>query len=145
MAELQRLAALCGFGVGLDEALWDRLVCGLNSTMEGLQKKLLGVPDLTLTKAMGMAISFETVEQEGKQLHATLIPNRESAVLTVRPTTTPGSERATMHVFVVAEQATNRKVAGVNHSLVVNVATSRQCVRQHVPHTGQIETGEQTW
>lgn len=51
MAELCQLANKCNFGTHLDEALRDRLVCGLHNVTT--QKKLLAEEDLTLKKAYG--------------------------------------------------------------------------------------------
>ena len=41
VAKLRRLATHCQFGENLDDALRDRLVCGLKPALEGAQKKLL--------------------------------------------------------------------------------------------------------
>ena len=49
LAELKRLATHCQFGAFLEEALRDRLVCGLRS--ESVQKRLLAETDLTLKRA----------------------------------------------------------------------------------------------
>ena len=48
--QLQRLARTCDFGAFLDEALRDRLVCGLQNS--GTQKKLIR-PDLTEASGYG--------------------------------------------------------------------------------------------
>ena len=53
LAEFRRLAAGCTFGDHLEEALRDRLVCGLHS--ESIQKRLLSEADLTLAKAVDLA------------------------------------------------------------------------------------------
>ena len=47
LSELRRLAATCSFGSFLEEALRDRLVCGVLS--EAMQRKLLTEADLTLS------------------------------------------------------------------------------------------------
>lgn len=52
VAELRWLATHCQFGDNLDEALRDWFVCGLKLSLEGAQKKLLAVKELTLTKAV---------------------------------------------------------------------------------------------
>ena len=49
VAELKRLANNCQFGQYLDEALRDRLVCGMRS--QSTQKRLLAEADLTFSKA----------------------------------------------------------------------------------------------
>ena len=66
VAEVRRLAARCSFGNYLDEALRDRIVCGLNS--EAMQKHLLTENDLTLPKTI--AQSMETAQKDAKALQA---------------------------------------------------------------------------
>lgn len=96
IAELRCLATHCEFGTGLDEALRDRLVCGLKPTLEGLQKKVLSVADLALSKALAMAVSYETVEQEAKQFQSDMSMERGASsqsamILPVKQSTvTPG-------------------------------------------------------
>jgi len=63
--ELRRLARTCNFGNFLDEALRDRLVCGLANG--GTQKKLLSEKDLTLKKAVEVATATEMAVLEGPQ------------------------------------------------------------------------------
>jgi len=52
-AELQRLATHCDYGAFLEQALRDRLVCGLRN--EAAQKHLLSKANLTLEKALEIA------------------------------------------------------------------------------------------
>ena len=66
MAELRRLSTHCKFGAFLDEALRDRLVCGLRS--ESIQKKLLTEADLTLTKAINLSVGMEAADKNAKSL-----------------------------------------------------------------------------
>lgn len=66
MAELRRLSTHCKFGAFLDEALRDRLVCGLRS--EPIQKKLLTEADLTLTKAIDLSVGMEAADKNAKSL-----------------------------------------------------------------------------
>ena len=61
VAELRRLAADCKFEGYLEEALRDRLVCGLRN--ENTQKRLLTDPELTLAKAIDVAQSMEAAER----------------------------------------------------------------------------------
>ena len=68
VAEVRRLAARCSFGNYLDEALRDRIVCGLNS--EAMQKHLLTENDLTLPKTIDIAQSMETAQKDAKALQA---------------------------------------------------------------------------
>ena len=67
LAELHCLAIHCQFGTQLENALRDRLVCGLKPSLQGAQKKLLGIKDLTLQKAIDVASSFESVEKNAEQ------------------------------------------------------------------------------
>ena len=53
MAELRKLSIHCEFQAYLDEALRDRLVCGIRD--QTTQRKLLTVPKLTLAKALEIA------------------------------------------------------------------------------------------
>ncbi len=66
MAELRRLTTHCQFGGHLDEALHDRLVCGLRDV--DIERKLLAVPDLTLTKALEIAQGSEAAVKTAKSL-----------------------------------------------------------------------------
>jgi len=65
-AELRRLAIHCQFGEYLDQALRDRLVCGLKS--EVTQRRLLSEPDLRLKRAIEVAQSMEAAERNTQQL-----------------------------------------------------------------------------
>ena len=62
VVELKRLALKCEFGTFLEEALRDRLVCGLKSVQ--IQKKLLAERDLTFKKAFETAQSMELASKE---------------------------------------------------------------------------------
>ena len=66
VVELKRLALKCEFGTFLEEALRDRLVCGLKSVQ--IQKKLLAERDLTLKKA------FETAQSIKEDFRDTTVP-----------------------------------------------------------------------
>ena len=61
VAELRRLATHCEFGEYRDQALRDRLVCGLRS--ENIQKRLLSEADLTLARAVEIAQGMEAAHQ----------------------------------------------------------------------------------
>ena len=61
VAELRRLAIHCEFGEYQNQALCDRLVCGLRS--ENIQKRLLSEADLTLTRAVEIAQGMEAAHQ----------------------------------------------------------------------------------
>ena len=66
MAELRRLSTHCGFKSYLNEALRDRLVCGLRS--ESTQRRLLAEKDLSLQKAMEIAQGMEAADRNAKSL-----------------------------------------------------------------------------
>ena len=61
VAELRRLATHCEFGEYRDQALRDRLVCGLRS--ESIQKRLLSEADLTLARAVEISQGMEAAHQ----------------------------------------------------------------------------------
>ena len=66
MAELRKLATHCDFRNYLNEALRDRLVCGLVN--HNIQRKLLTEADLSLTRALEIAQSMEAAEANMKKL-----------------------------------------------------------------------------
>lgn len=72
LAALRRLATHCKFEAYLDEALRDRLVCGLRS--ESTQRRLLSEADLTLQKALELAQSREAADKNTKSLKTTDTP-----------------------------------------------------------------------
>ena len=61
------LAERCNFGQFLEDALRDRLVCGLRS--EAIQRRLLAEEELTLKKAHDVAYSMETATKQASELH----------------------------------------------------------------------------
>ena len=90
LAQLRRLASRCKFGAFLDEALRDRLVCGLDS--EPTQKVLLTKANLTLDKALEIAQGMEAATLKAKELKGS---HRSDAVLTVSsppPVTTSSTQ-----------------------------------------------------
>ena len=68
LAKLQKLAETCEFGGYRDEALRDRLVCGITS--QTIRRKLLGEADLTLKKAVDIAVGMELTDKEITQISA---------------------------------------------------------------------------
>ncbi|XP_039602322.1 uncharacterized protein K02A2.6-like [Polypterus senegalus] len=66
VAELKKLSEYCQFGDGLNDALRDRLVCGI--LQEGIQKRLLIEADLTFKRAVEIAISMETAAKDALEL-----------------------------------------------------------------------------
>ena len=65
-AQLHRLSAKCKFGAHLDDALHDRLVCGLRS--EAMHKRLLSMKDLMFQEALDTAQAIETADKSTKTL-----------------------------------------------------------------------------
>ena len=68
VAELRRLAAKCAFGAYLDEALRDRLVCGLQN--EQIQRGLLSEADLDLEKAVKRATAMDVAQSQAQAMKA---------------------------------------------------------------------------
>lgn len=66
LAELRKLAEYCDFGANLNDSLRDRFVCGLKA--ENIQKRLLSEAQLTLTKALEMAVAMETGTKDATEL-----------------------------------------------------------------------------
>lgn len=56
LAKIQKLAETCDFGAFRDEALRDKLVCGLRD--KSIKRKLLGEEDLPLKKAIQIAVGW---------------------------------------------------------------------------------------
>ena len=67
VAELRRLSTRCKFDDYLEQALRDRLVCGLRN--EGTRKRLLSEADLTSAKAL--ELGFEAAEKNAQQFKDT--------------------------------------------------------------------------
>ena len=65
LAELKKLWLYCEFETNLNDALRDRLVCGLHNEL--IQKRLLSEPDLSLAKASEIALAAvkDTLELQG--------------------------------------------------------------------------------
>ena len=68
MAALRKLTERCEFKDYLEEALRDRLVCGLRS--ETAQRRLLSEKDLKLQTAYDIAVSMETASRQASELQA---------------------------------------------------------------------------
>ena len=86
IAELRRLSTHCEFGDYLDQALRDRLVCGLRS--ESAQKRLLSGAKLTLTKAMELSQGMEAAERNAKSLKGTEATIQKLSLLARRSAST---------------------------------------------------------
>ncbi|XP_051515496.1 uncharacterized protein zgc:165409 isoform X2 [Myxocyprinus asiaticus] len=65
VAELKQCASKCEFGGNLDEALRDRFVSGIQS--KSCQRRLLSEHRLTFSRALEIALSMETADQDTKQ------------------------------------------------------------------------------
>ena len=72
IAKLRRLASKCDFRAYLEEALRDRLVCGLLS--EPIQRALLSEVDLTLKRAFQVAQGMEAAHKNAQSLKASKLP-----------------------------------------------------------------------
>ncbi|GBO38636.1 hypothetical protein AVEN_122174-1 [Araneus ventricosus] len=66
IVKIKELASKCNFGAFLNDALRDKLVCGLQS--EQIQNKLLSEKDIDFAKASEMALAMETASRETKSL-----------------------------------------------------------------------------
>ena len=66
LTDLRKLTEHCKFGRALNDALRDRLVCGIKN--ENIQKKLLSVSDLTLQKATENSSAMETAAKDAIEL-----------------------------------------------------------------------------
>ena len=62
IAELRKLITHCEFRDYLDQAIWDRLVCGLNS--KAIQKRLLSERKMTLATALVIALGMKQLQRE---------------------------------------------------------------------------------
>ena len=66
LASLQKLAEKCEFGEFLDQALRDKLVCGIQN--ETIQRRLLTEKELTAARAYEIARGMEVAHQKSTQL-----------------------------------------------------------------------------
>ena len=68
IAELKKLSLHCEFGDFLDQALRDKLVCGIGNSK--IRKRLLVEKDLTFSKASQIANAIECAENESSHMTA---------------------------------------------------------------------------
>ena len=68
--ELRKHATRCNFGGNLNEALRDRLVCGLRNMQ--IQKRLLSEAKLKYSKAVEIAVAMETAIRDASELQSEL-------------------------------------------------------------------------
>ena len=73
VAVIKGLLEHCEFGSYLEDALWDRFVCGLKC--ETVQKRLLTEKDLTFKKAVDYAVLTEMAARDIQQLSSSLKKN----------------------------------------------------------------------
>ena len=71
VAELKKLATHCNFGANLNEALRDRLVCGLQNMQ--IQRRLLSEAKLKYSKAF-QGVAMEAAVRDASELHSELHP-----------------------------------------------------------------------
>jgi len=67
VAALRQIAKYCEYGETLNMMLRDHLVCGINH--QATQKRLLAEKNLTLEKALEIALAIEAADNDVKQLH----------------------------------------------------------------------------
>ncbi|XP_057202332.1 uncharacterized protein K02A2.6 [Triplophysa rosa] len=87
VAELKKLSEHCQFGDGLNDALRDRLVCGIVN--ESTQKRLLTEADLTFKCAVEIAVAMETAARDAVELRsgARMYVNKVATVYKPKKTT----------------------------------------------------------
>ena len=68
VAELKKLSVKCNFGDFLDDALRDKLVCGLRNT--AIQERLLSIDQLNFSTACQNAVMLEQATTDAKQLQS---------------------------------------------------------------------------
>ena len=66
IAALRMLAIHCDFGATLNDTLRDRFVCGLRR--QAIQRKLLSESNLTLQKAVEIALSTEAASRDASEM-----------------------------------------------------------------------------
>ena len=64
---LKRLAVHCNNGEHLNQALWERFVCGLNNLM--IQNKVLNMGDLVFKKGCSIAETMEGEDRNTQEFH----------------------------------------------------------------------------
>ena len=85
VTELKRMAKHCNFRTYLNEALCDRLVCGLRN--KAIQKQLLSEAELTFERAIQIAQGMESAERNCSELHGTeAVCQAKEAIVSVKST-----------------------------------------------------------
>ena len=99
----------CEFGAFLEQALRDRLVCGIHS--EGIQKRLLAEADLTLATAVKIAQGMETAENNSRAFKDT-VPSVQH--FSVGTTLTTQTKKACYRCGQTSRDQTNCRFRGEN-------------------------------
>ena len=107
-AELKKLSTHCSFGTHLDDALRDRFVCGLRSTI--VQKKLLAEKNLTFAGAVEIASNLQRVESQARTMNS----SGDSY-------TTPSIQKVTPHHVFIVESLTTLQVSVVIRTHYVSI------------------------
>ncbi|KAB0800460.1 hypothetical protein PPYR_01180 [Photinus pyralis] len=133
IVELKQLSNTCKFGAFLEEALRDRLVCGLYS--EALQKKLLAERELTFAKACTMAQAHEMAASQVKLLSAGEVHSMKKTESSRVSYNTKGSNnRQSSSKQSSSKPSTNQQSEqskqNKDHVIGVAGATTQICVRQ---------------
>ena len=99
VAELRKLATHCNFGGNLNEALRDRLVCGLRNMQ--IQKRLLSEAKLKYSKAVEIAVAMETAIRVASELQSEVNSNPVPHIdkLTEHSKPTPAKPATIPHCF----------------------------------------------
>ena len=91
MAHLRRLATHCQFGAFLEEALRDRLVCGLRNHC--IQRRLLSESNLSLQKAVEISTGMEAAELNSKTISTSSVTEEVKQVSSSTSTSVNGPKK----------------------------------------------------
>ena len=128
VVELKRLASTCQFGTFLNDALRDRLVCGMLNTQS--QKKLLAEKELTLVRAVQLAVAYEMANKQAQEFQPrSIVDSTGASVKRVETTKKPYRKQGT----------TPRKHNdGAKSTAAAGTTTNKdsccyRCLEQHTP------------
>ncbi|KAL5500514.1 hypothetical protein EMCRGX_G012092, partial [Ephydatia muelleri] len=91
LAQLRRLATHCQFGAFLEEALRDRLVCGLRN--HSIQRRLLSESNLSLQKAVEVSTAMEAAELNSKTISTSSVTEEVKQVSSSTSTSVNGPKK----------------------------------------------------